>query len=481
MTLPDRLPARQLLLGSTGTDVQRLYNYLQRFGYFPNEGLAEYRTWQPAVAAAIADEQSFDETLEQAVRLFQKQSGLVSDGVVGPKTLGLMGRRRCGVPDLVPGEGPQPFVVSGSHWDKSTITYRFENSGSDLQATDAQAAVKAAFQRWSAVVPLTFQEVTTGGDILIGWFSGEHGDGKTNAFDGPSGVLAHCFSPPPGGGSFAGDLHFDEAETWTTDTPASGTDLLTVALHEIGHGIGLDHSADPAAVMYAYYGGIRRELTVDDIAGIRQIYGGKGWAPDWFPLPGKAVFDRDKQQIAAVSRAPGNLDLFVIGFDNHIWSTYWNDRTGWAPDWFPLPGNAVFDRDKQQLAAVSRAPGNLDLFVIGFDNHIWSTYWNDRTGWAPDWFPLPGNAVFDRDKQQLAAVSRAPGNLDLFVIGFDNHIWSTYWNDRTGWAPDWFPLPGNAVFDRDKQQLAAVSRAPGNLDLFVIGFDNHIWSTYWNS
>lgn len=47
------------------------------------------------------------------------------------------------------------------------------------------------------------------------------------------------------------------------------------------------------------------------------------WNQDFFPLPGQAVFDRDKQQIAAVSRAPGNLDLFVIGFDNKVWTTFW--------------------------------------------------------------------------------------------------------------------------------------------------------------
>ena len=205
-----------------------------------------------------------------------------------------------------------------------------------------------------------------------------------------------------------------------------------------------------------------------------------GWNGDWFPLPGQAVFDHEHQQIAAVSRAPGNLDLFVIGFDNHVWSTFWNDQGGWNGDWFPLPGQAVFDHEHQQIAAVSRAPGNLDLFVIGFDNHVWSTFWNDRGGWNGDWFPLPGQAVFDHEHQQIAAVSRAPGNLDLFVIGFDNHVWSTFWNDRGGWNGDWFPLPGQAVFDRQLQQIAAVSRAPGNLDLFVIGFDNHVWSTFWN-
>ena len=204
-----------------------------------------------------------------------------------------------------------------------------------------------------------------------------------------------------------------------------------------------------------------------------------GWNSDWFPLPGQAVFDREKQQIAAVSRAAGNLDLFVIGFDNHVWSTFWNAAGGWNSDWFPLPGQAVFDREKQQIAAVSRAAGNLDLFVIGFDNHVWSTFWNAAGGWNSDWFPLPGQAVFDREKQQIAAVSRAAGNLDLFVIGFDNHVWSTFWNAAGGWNSDWFPLPGQAVFDREKQQIAAVSRATGNLDLFVIGFDNHVWSTFW--
>jgi hypothetical protein len=67
--------------------------------------------------------------------------------------------------------------------------------------------------------------------------------------------------------------------------------------------------------------------------------------------------------------------------------------------------------------------------VIGFDNHIWTTFWSEATGWNPDWFPVPGQAVFDRDKQHVAAVSRHQGHLDLFVIGFDNHVWTTFWTE----------------------------------------------------
>ncbi|MEV4351215.1 M64 family metallopeptidase [Actinoplanes sp. NPDC049596] len=205
-----------------------------------------------------------------------------------------------------------------------------------------------------------------------------------------------------------------------------------------------------------------------------------GWSYDFFPTPGRAIFDPARQHVTAVSRAPGNLDLFIVGLDNRVWSTFWNDRSGWAPEWFPLPGAAVFDHTKQQVAAVSRAPGNLDLFIVGFDNRVWSTFWNAQGGWSRDWFPLPGGAVFDHNLQQVAAVSRAPNNLDLFIVGFDNRVWSTFWNTG-GWSRDWFPLPGGAVFDHTKQQVAAVSRAQNNLDLFIVGFDNRVWSTFWNT
>ena len=208
----------------------------------------------------------------------------------------------------------------------------------------------------------------------------------------------------------------------------------------------------------------------------------------FFPLPGKAVFDHTKQRIAAVSRAPGNLDLFVNGFDNRVWTTFWN-QSGWNSDWFQLPGTAAFDYTTQQIAAVSRAPGNLDLFVIDSNNHVWTTYWNEQAGWDKDpngqvnpnghFFQLPGAAIFDHTKQKIAAVSRAPGNLDLFVIGLNNRVWTTFWN-QSGWNSDWFQLPGTVPFDYTLQQITAVSRAPGNLDLFVIDSNNHVWTTYWN-
>ncbi len=69
-------------------------------------------------------------------------------------------------------------------------------------------------------------------------------------------------------------------------TPEFGFDLDTTVLHELGHALGLDHSANPDAVMFARATGgeSRRRLTADDIAGLRSLYG-RAAAPSPTPSP----------------------------------------------------------------------------------------------------------------------------------------------------------------------------------------------------
>jgi hypothetical protein len=57
------------------------------------------------------------------------------------------------------------------------------------------------------------------------------------------------------------------------------------------------------------------------------------WNADWAPLSGKAVFDRAAQQVTAISRAPGNLDLFIIGNDGGPGNTngHFGRHSGTAP------------------------------------------------------------------------------------------------------------------------------------------------------
>ena len=62
---------------------------------------------------------------------------------------------------------------------------------------------------------------------------------------------------------------------------------MSVAIHEIGHSLGLEHSKDETAIMFASYDhrNIKTELASDDIKGIQSLYGGNGVAPP--PPPGR--------------------------------------------------------------------------------------------------------------------------------------------------------------------------------------------------
>jgi predicted Zn-dependent protease len=174
--------------------------------------------------------------------------------------------------------GVSTNFVTVRSWGRNNITYSFVNGTNDMPANDAQQAVRQAFQIWADYANLNFTEVATNGDIRISWGAGDHGDGVDKAFDGTNGVLAHAYFPPPNGGDIAGDMHFDEDESWTTAAqafPWQPIDLVTVAAHEIGHALGLNHSDVNCALMNPFYNGSHRYLAPDDIDGIRSLYGGR--------------------------------------------------------------------------------------------------------------------------------------------------------------------------------------------------------------
>jgi predicted Zn-dependent protease len=267
-----------------------------------------------------------------------------------------MNRPRCGVPDHVNDLGE--FVTVGKKWPSSNVTYSHTNFSPDLTEAEIRTSIAGALDRWAAVARLNFTETTTG-DIRVGFFAGDHGDGTP--FDGngtaAGNVLAHCFYPPPNGGDIAGDCHFDEAEAWSTNLPPTGVDLPTVALHELGHGLGLDHSAVDNSVMFAFYGGARRELTDDDVAGIQSIYGGR--FPDWQQLDANPA-------TSAITAA--NNELYQLHDTGSIWRYTGTPMTGWQQ----LDANPA-------TKAITAA--NNELYQLHDTGSIWRYTGTPMTGW----------------------------------------------------------------------------------------------------
>ncbi len=238
-----------------GKDVALLQALLNRFGYLQGG------CYTPG---------EFCKNTESAVKRFQRFHNIKCTGEADKNTKKVLMEPRCGLPDEIGESGT--FVLRGCQYDGNNLTYAFENSSADLPDEQARNLVRVAFEEWSSVSPLRFTEVLPAQNptFTIGWHSGVHGD--SDAFDGPGNVIAHAFFPPPCGGVHAGKMHFDEDEIFTASA-ASGLNLQAVALHEIGHLLGLGHSDDTNAIMFPTYSSSRLNLAEDDIAGIQAIYG----------------------------------------------------------------------------------------------------------------------------------------------------------------------------------------------------------------
>ena len=286
MSAPPRAIKAGVTAKSSAGDITAVQDYLQRFGYLGHGaanafGGPSFPLGDGDELAAVAGRPAgakkgkLDGPTKEAIKSFQAFANLPVTGELDQTTVNKMNQPRCANLDA---PGLEAFTTSGRKWATNNLRYAFENFTPDVPDNDIILAVEQAFSLWSGYTPLRFSRVamSAGPEIVIRFVQNDHGDGSP--FDGPGSVLAHAFYPsvpPTQPTAIMGDAHFDEAETWTITVPtgAGRIDLVTVAAHEFGHSLGLGHSSVSGALMAPFYGGPFRQVSADDIAGIRSLYG----------------------------------------------------------------------------------------------------------------------------------------------------------------------------------------------------------------
>lgn len=261
--------------GDSGSDVEKMQAWLTRFGYLDSSILDQFGLSHDEAEPPPRSPGNFDTNTERALTKMQEFHGLPPTGILDEATLEVLQAPRCGVPDAPTKEESNTALAEiGTKWNTTNLGWGLGTHTSDLTTAQVRSAIQIGFRMWSAVTPLTFTErsYSSNPEILIS-FGGTNHPPCPSPF-GPT-VLAHAYYPPPNGGSFAGDAHFNNGRTWSISSPVprGSIDLPTVAGHEFGHSLGLAHSSVASALMAPTYAGLRRSLHSDDIRRIQALYG----------------------------------------------------------------------------------------------------------------------------------------------------------------------------------------------------------------
>lgn len=238
------------------------------------------------------------------------------DGTWMQDVIDALSRPRCGTPTRsMNGVQIQTFGSPGGRWSRGMLTFSINAAGSNLSANVVNNTISGAFAQWQAISPFfNFTQVGANADIQISFGGTE----LNSDFGVLGGVLATGAYPE------VGRLNFDSSETWTAGR------LLSVALHEIGHVLGLSHSNDRASIMYPY------DLSSSVIDGetrdaLRNLY---GWRPQ-IQLGDRATSERPALAVTSnVSLTSFTLDLHMAwkgtGDDQGIYEADLIDNV-WTP------------------------------------------------------------------------------------------------------------------------------------------------------
>ncbi len=240
------------------------------------------------------------------------------------------------------------FVPDGTNVSGQSSALASTMAGAAL--SHWQETVVQAFQTWGQKANINIGVVQDGGQPL-GIQGGSHDDHRF----GDIRIAGIPLSLDTYGeaihesrtmvGTWAGDVIFNTSAPWTNEA-----DLFSVALHEAGHVLGLDHSTDPLSPMFAHGVSQTNGPTAGDISALQALYGPR--RPDVHEGP------QQNETIGRATRIPHSEP--VDGFDGRTPLVVYGDiRNSTDKDVFELPilpgyqGSLTFDLVTRGISQLS--------------------------------------------------------------------------------------------------------------------------------
>jgi hypothetical protein len=207
---------------------------------------------------------------------------------------------------------------------------------------------------------------------------------------------------------------------------------------------------------------------------------GPGIAPKWAP-------------IATVSRSASNLDIFYVSASGAINTSYWSASGGWG--YTTLPGTNGLAQPGAQVAAVAASPGQIDVLYAGKDKNLYWSHWSGQCGNYPQTtcgWSSPVAVVGDGSipaGAAVTAVARTPDRLDVFYIESDGypHTSACYGFGTTGggsctannWA-NFKPASSTNCIGNAGASVASTARTASNIDIFYVNKQEAVCTSYWS-
>lgn len=312
----------------------------------------------------------------QALRTFQKQYNLPADDELNAKTLELMRHRRCGNRDLI-----NYNVGYSNKWTNKTVTWEVYR----LIDTRIVDLIQKAFEIWSKNADIKFMRADVTPDISISFGKTRHFCAKSfkvcsNSFDGIGGVLAHADLPNINQAPV--EIHFDADEKWDYAMQESSNthiNFFEVVVHEIGHALGIYHSFNPDAIMYAYYkpkmfhNSHKQHLDIpdDDKHAIQALYGASITTTTTAPVQEATTSEQPPPPLPPnICTLNNDLDTFLVVNENlYIFYKNWVWRKNLIDNSFDYKPSKITDWLKflvnfSQITAIYQKPnGNIILIA----------------------------------------------------------------------------------------------------------------------